>query len=323
MKKKNNIIGVDIGGTKIAAGIISNKGDLGNKVTIPTCAGEGKEKSLKQVISAIEQVIESSGLDKKSFTGIGVCAPGPLDPIKGIVQNPPNLPGWVKVPLASIIKKKFKINTKLENDANAAGVAEMVWGAAKGYKNIVYVTISTGIGTGIIINGSVYHGKNGMAGEGGHVCIDYKDSKTLCGCGRPSCVEAIASGPATAKRLLKKLKNPANKKSLIYRSVGGDLEKITMKTVAKAARNKDKLAIETIEEQGKIIGIWLAGMISILDPEIIVIGGGVSSIGKMIFDPIRRTAYERSVNVYANETPIVRAKLQSSVGIYDAAAIVK
>jgi len=311
------IMGVDIGGTKIASGIIAGDGTLKDSIIVPALAEKGKDVSLNQVYGSIESLIKKTG--KKNIKGIGVCAPGPLDPVKGVVHNPPNLPGWQEVPLARLVKRKFGIPAKLENDANAAGMAEMVWGAAKGYKNVFYITVSTGIGTGIIIDGKIYHGKNGMAGEGGHVTVNYDEKGPVCGCGNRGCIESLASGPNTVNRLKKKLKG--KKRSKILTLAGDDMKKITMKTVADAARKKDKMAIDAVKEQGKLIGIWLGSMINVLDPGIIVIGGGVSMIGELIFKEIREYAYGNTINIFAEKTPIVRAKLKKHVGIYGAASI--
>ena len=198
---KKYVIGVDIGGTKIATGIVSKQGKLIEKVVLPTLAQKGIDHSLQQVYASIEEVLRISGVKKKEIEGIGACAPGPLDPLNGIVHNPPNLPGWKEVRLASLLNKKFRIKTRIENDANAAGMAEVIWGAAKGYKHVFYVTVSTGIGTAVIINGKIYHGKNGMAGEGGHVTINYDGRHAKCNCGNTGCIEALASGPYTVKRL--------------------------------------------------------------------------------------------------------------------------
>jgi len=315
------IIGVDIGGTKIASGIISAAGKLKKSVVLPTLAGKGADASMQQVFDSIDDLLSGSKIDKKKIKGIGVCAPGPLDPVKGIVHNPPNLPGWKEVPLASLVKKRFKIATKLENDANAAAMAEMVWGAAKGYKNVFYVTVSTGIGTGIIIDGKIYHGKNGLAGEGGHMTINYDAKDDVCGCGQIGCAEALASGPHTVRRLKAKLEKDPKIVTSIVDLVDGDMDKVTMRTIAEAAGKKDKLALKTIKEQGEILGIWLGSMINILDPEIIVIGGGVSLIGEFLFKEIRRSAHAHTINIFASKTPIVQAHLKKNVGIFGAASV--
>jgi len=318
---KKYVLGVDIGGTKTATGIISTGGRLERKLVVPTLADMGLDRSLDQVYRAVEGLLKGSRIDMKKIEGIGVCAPGPLDPFKGIVHNPPNLPGWKDVPLVSLIRKKFRKRTKLENDANAAGMAEVIWGAARGYKHVFYVTVSTGIGTAIIINGRIFHGKNGMAGEAGHATINYDGEDAECNCGNTGCIEALASGSYTVKRLLKKLKKNPGIKTDIIDTAGGEADKVTMATLGKAARKGDKLALETISEQGRLLGIWLGSMINILDPEIIVIGGGVSLLGNLLFGEIRRSLLSHTINIYAAKTPVVRAKLKKDVGIFGAASI--
>ena len=226
------------------------------------------------------------------------------------------------MPLAALIGKKFKMKTKLENDANAAGMAEVLWGAAKGYKDVFYVTVSTGIGTAIIIDGKIYHGKNGMAGEGGHVTIKYDAKNAKCNCGHIGCIEAMASGPATAKRLKRKLKSFPKRRTSILKMVDGNINKITMETIGKAAQKGDRLAKRIVAEQGRLLGVWLGGMVSLLDPEIIIIGGGVSFLGKLLFDPIKKTMPLRTINIFASKTPIVQAKLKRDVGIFGAASII-
>lgn len=313
------IMGVDIGGTKIAAGIITRNGKLKKRIVLPTLAEQGFETSIEQVYLAIETLMKS-GIKKKDIEGIGVCAPGPLNPRKGIIYNPPNLRGWKEVPLEKLIGGKFKIKTKVENDANAAGMAEVIWGAAKGYKDVFYVTVSTGIGTAVIIDGKIYHGKNGMAGEAGHVTVDYNAENAVCACGKIGCIEALASGPGTVRRLRRRLESVHVPKTRILDLVDGDTAKITMLTVCEAAKHGDELAIEAIKEEGRFLGIWLGGMINLLDPEIIVIGGGVSLTGKMLFDQIRKNTYIHTINIFSKCTPIVQAKLKKDVGIFGAAS---
>ena len=313
-------LGVDIGGTKIAAGIITKNGKLRKRVVLPTLADEGFNVSINQVYLAIETLLKTGDVKKREIEGVGVCAPGPLNPKKGIVHNPPNLKGWREVHLQKLVEKRFKLKTRIENDANAAGMAEVIWGAAKGYKEVFYVTVSTGIGTAVIIDGKIYHGKNGMAGEGGHVTIDYKAANAVCACGKIGCIEALASGPGTVRMLRRKLETHP-KKTRIIDLAGGSAAKVTMHTIDEAAKCGDELAIETIKEEGRLLGIWLGGMINVLDPEIIVIGGGVSQIGRLLFDEIRKNACFHTINVFAKGTPIVPAKLKNDVGIYGAASL--
>jgi glucokinase len=319
---KKYVIGVDIGGTKIATGIVHSAGKIKQKIVVPTLAEKGFKTSLGQVFLSIRDVIKISRVKMSDIGGIGVCAPGPLDPLNGIVHNPPNLPGWREVPLVKLIRNRFRKKTKLENDANAAGMAEIIWGAAKGYKHVFYVTVSTGIGTGVIINGKIYHGKNGMAGEGGHVTIKYDETKNVCNCGNIGCIEALASGPNTVKRLIKKLKKNPRLKTSIVDMVDGELDKVTMVDIGEAAMEGDEIAVEAIKEEGKLLGVWLGSMISILDPEVIVIGGGVSLLGNLLFKEIKKEIPSRTINIFAGKTPVLQAKLKRDVGIYGAASIV-
>ena len=315
------VIGVDIGGTKIAAGIVSLEGILKTKVVVPTLAKEGIKVSLKQVYKAIDNLISSSDIKMKDILGIGVCAPGPLDPVKGVVHNPPNLYGWKEVPLVKLLKEKYKKKVMLENDANASGMAENIWGAAKKYKHVFYVTVSTGIGTAIIIDGKIYHGKNGMAGEGGHVTISYND-KEKCNCGNLGCIETLASGPSTVKRLIEELSKNPKKRTSLSKMHQGKLNKLTMIDIGKAAKSGDKVSLKAIKDEANFLGIWLGNMVSLLDPEIIVIGGGVSLLGNLLIKDIKQVVKKRTINIFADKTPIVQAKLKQDVGIYGAASII-
>jgi glucokinase len=315
------IVGIDIGGTKIAGGLVNQKGHLvGQTLTVPTRANEGIKTSYSQVLRVIERLLRRAG-GKAELSGIGLCAPGPVNPRTGMVLNPPNLPGWNNLPLAKKIEDRFSLPTKVENDANAAGLAEAVFGAAVGYRHVFYVTVSTGIGTGIIINRKVYHGKNGVAGEGGHVSIDYR-SHYRCGCGTLGCIEALAAGPGMARRARVLLEQDHAAASLLRDMCGGHLSRIHPQMIEEARAKGDAVATAIVDESGFYLGVWLAGMITVLDPEAIVIGGGVSRIGKPLFDKIRETIPKYTINrEFAAKTPILPAKLQRNVGVLGAAAL--
>ena len=314
------ILGIDIGGTKIAGGLVTAKGRLTKHLVVPTHGEKGRDFSLGQVYRLIERLIRLAG-GPANIRGIGICCPGPLNPKTGIVLNPPNLPGWRHVPLARLIKGRFGLPAAVENDANAAGLAETLFGAAVRYRDIFYVTVSTGIGTGIIIDKKIYHGKNGVAGEGGHVTIDYR-SPYLCGCGSRGCIEALASGPSLARRARVLLEQEHAVPSALRTLTRGDLRLITPKMIADAARSGDAVARAILDETGFVLGAWLGGIVSLLDPEAIVIGGGVSQIGKPLFDKIRATVPRYTINrAFVAALPILPAKLQSNVGVYGAASL--
>jgi glucokinase len=313
------IIGIDVGGTKVAGGLVDKKGCLEKTVTLPTKAEEGFETSFSQVMTVIRRLINHAG-GPDHVKGIGICCPGPLNPRTGVVINPPNLPGWTNINFSEQVESKFQLPARLENDANAAGLAEVLFGAAKGHNDVFYVTVSTGVGTGIIINKKIYHGKNGIAAEGGHVTIDHR-SPYICGCGTPGCIEALAAGPAIVRRAIVKLEQEHTLPSLLRERTQNHLSRITPEMVQEAAAAGDSAAKFIIEETGFFLGVWLASMITLLDPDAIVIGGGVSQIGKPLFNKIRETIPRYTINRQAKDTPLLPAKLQKDVGIFGAASL--
>jgi glucokinase len=284
------VLGVDIGGTKIAAGVVDANAQVLESVVVPTRAAEGFAVSYAQLLSTIEATL------RDDISAIGICAPGPLNPKTGAIINPPNLPGWVNILLGEKISNTFHIRCRVENDANAAGLAEARFGAARGYSSVFYVTVGTGIGTGILFDGKIYHGKNGQAGEGGHVTIDYR-SPVRCRCGLPGCIEALASGTAIARR-----------------------SGLSAEAVSRAAAQGDPAAVAVLDEAASMLGAWLGGMVNLLDPDIIVVGGGVSQIGEPLFSRLRQAMLAYTINQFAGETPIVPAALGANVGILGAAA---
>jgi glucokinase len=313
------IIGIDVGGTKVAGGLVTQKGRLVESQIVPTHAEGGFSESYGQIAHLIGRLVRAAG-GKGNVGGIGICAPGPLDPRTGMVYNPPNLPGWRNVQLAKLLEKDFGLPARLENDANAAGLAEVLFGAAVGHQDVFYVTVSTGVGTGVIINKKIYHGKNGVAGEGGHVSIDYH-SPYRCGCGHYGCIEALAAGPAMARRARVMLEQEHDLPSVLRELTRGHTEEITPLMIQQAARQGDHVAKVILAETGFFLGVWLAGMITLFDPEAIVIGGGVSHIGKPLFNKIKETIPHYTMNGFAAKTPLLPAKLRSNVGVYGAAAV--
>lgn len=268
------VLGVDIGGTKIATGVVNARAEVSRTRSVPTLANQGYDVSIRQVWGAIEESITG---DVKA---IGICAPGPLNPKAGVILNPPNLPGWNNVALQEMAQARFGLRVRVENDCNAAGLAEARFGAAKGCSSVFYAAVGTGIGSGIILDGKIYHGKNGAAAEGGHVSIDYR-SEMCCRCGSIGCIEALASG------------------HVLERAGGYDLNELALQ-----------------------LGAWLGSVVSLLDPDIIVIGGGVAGIGEPLFERLRVIVPGRTVNPYALQLPIVPAKFGAEAGIVGAAAVV-
>jgi glucokinase len=305
---------VDVGGTKVAAGLVKGAGEILSVKRFPMNSRGSAEDGLKSVVSAIADVLGGGPNDVR---GVGICAPGPLDPKTGVILNPPNVPCWRNFPLAASLQKLYPVLVKVDNDANAAALAEARWGAARGYKNVFYATIGTGIGTGIVIDGKIFHGRTGSAGEGGHVSIDYRGP--VCRCGKRGCIEILASGPAIANRAKEQV--GAGASSAMLDLAGGNVEGITGEIVAKAYVAGDKLAGELLRATADLLALWLSNMIDVLDPDVIVIGGGAAALYAAFFDRLRERIPQITLNPRAHEVPIVHAKYGADSGIAGGAAL--
>lgn len=281
-----------MGGTKIAAGLVDDQAKVIRSVTVPTLAQSGFEVSLGQLYRAIGEVITPE------TRAIGICAPGPLDPRTGTILNPPNLPGWNHVALAGLVSAKFGRRCGVENDGNAMTLAETLFGAARGYSFVFGATLGTGIGAGIVVDGAIYHGSNGWAAEGGHVTIDYR-SPVVCNCGVRGCIEALASGPAIAARY-----------------------GISCEQLARRANSGESAALAVLDETCQMLAAWLGSVVSLLDPDVIVMGGGVAGIGEPLFSRLRALVPEHTINQAARKLPIVPALLAENAGILGAASVV-
>jgi glucokinase len=274
------------------------------------------EAALGAVTGAIDSVLSAASNGVQS---IGICAPGPLDPRAGMVLNPPNLPCWRNFPLAEKIAAKYRVPVRLDNDANAAALAETRWGAARGYRFVFYTCIGTGIGTGIVLDGRIYHGRTGSAGEGGHMSIDYRGP--VCGCGKRGCIEALAAGPAIAARARSKLSGKAFRHSSILDLAKGDLAAVTSEMVGQACSAGDRLAAEILEETIELLAAWLGNIVDLMDPDVIVMGGGVAAMLERFFDGIKKQLPRWCVNPRASEIPLLAAHYGADAGIAGGAAL--
>ena len=307
-------VGVDIGGTKVAAGLVDAKGDILSLQRVPMVANMSAQEGLSAVLQAIARVLPNGD---EQVSGIGICAPGPLDPQTGVILNPPNVPCWRNFPLAESVEKVYPVPVRVDNDANGAALAEAKWGAGRDYRSVFYTTIGTGIGTGIIFGGHIFHGRTGAAGEGGHVSIDYRGP--LCGCGKPGCIEVLASGTAIAKRARERI--AAGCKSSMLALAGGDLSAVTGEIIAKAFATGDPLATNILTETAEMVALWLGNMIDLLDPDVIVIGGGAAALFRPFFDRLRRRIPQLTLNPRASEVPIVSSRYGADSGIAGGAAL--
>ena len=315
------IVGVDIGGSKIAAGLVTPTGEIHCHTRVPMLPNDGPVAGLATVIQAIDRVCAKaveSGCDR-SLRGIGICCPGPLDPNSGVIINPPNLPCWRNFPLADEVSRKYKVPVKVDNDANAAALAEVLWGVGRGYCNIFLTILGTGIGTGIVFDGRIYHGRTGAAGEGGHVSIDYRGP--LCGCGKPGCIEAFAAGPAIAKRARAKLSSSGAPESVLLRLANGQCSSVTAEMVGEAYSQGDPVAAETLRETVELLSVWLGNMIDLLEPDVIIVGGGVGALMQPFLGEIRALLPSCCVNQRCQEIPLLPAFYGGDAGIAGGAAL--
>jgi glucokinase len=311
-----SILGVDIGGTKVAVGVVDPDGKIIAQGRKPMLANGTAEAALEAVFGTIDSLSQSNG---GGFQSIGICAPGPLDPKTGIVLNPPNLPAWRNFPLAERVAAKYKLPVKLDNDANAAALAETRWGAALGYRYVFYATIGTGIGTGIVLDGRIYHGNTGSAGEGGHVSIDYRGP--VCNCGKRGCIEILAAGPAIGARARARLATEAARHSSILDLAQGNVSAVTSEMVGQAFNAGDPIAREILQETVELLVPWLGNIVDLLDPDVLVMGGGVAAMLKPFFQEIKDRLPPWCVNPRASEIPLLMAHYGADAGIAGGAAL--
>ena len=312
-------IGVDIGGTKVAAGFVDAQGEIHQQTRVPMNSRGTAEEGLAAVTGAIDELLKLAPETSNSPRRIGICAPGPLDPRTGVVLNPPNVTCWRNYPLASEIARRYGGSVKLENDAKSAGLAETLWGAGRGYRNVFYTGIGTGIGAGILFDGRIYHGRTGAADEAGHMVIDYHGP--VCGCGKKGCIEALASGTSIAKRARAQLAEAAGRKSTMLELAGGQIEAVTSETVARAYAAGDSLAKKVLLETVEVVTIWLGNIVDLLEPDVIIFGGGVAAMLNPFFREIREGLPAWCMNKRCVEIPIVPARYGAESGIAGGAAL--
>ena len=307
-------IGVDIGGTKVAAGLVDSTGEISHKTRAPMVTTGDAATGFAAVKAAVDAVFSECPEARAAVTGIGICSPGPLDPATGVVLNPPNLPCWRDYPLAAEVERVFGVPARVDNDANAAGLAEALWGAGVGYTNVFYATLGTGIGTGIVFDKKIYHGRTGSAAEGGHMTIDFHGPQ--CPCGKRGCIEALASGPNIARRARARLSGTSRIVQL-----AGSLEQVRSEHVGQAFREGDPVATEVLTETAHLLTVWLGNIVDLLEPDVIVVGGGVAELMSSFFEAISKNLPRWAVNQRAAEIPLLMARYGADAGIAGAGAL--
>jgi len=314
-KTEKYAVGVDLGGTNIKIGIVSDKGKLVKSISIKTEADCGPKNVIANIIKGVETILAKN---KLKIQGIGIGCPGVVSIKRGIVENAPNLPGWKNVKLGPIIKEKFGYKVHLENDANAAAIGELMFGAGKKFDSFVMITLGTGVGGGIVFNKKIFRGEFGAAGEIGHISIDVNGPK--CNCGSTGCIEAYAGNSYLKEQIRSELKDYPDSK--VWKLIENDLSKVSPRIIQAASEKKDAYAIFVIERMGKQLGAALASLSNLLDISTFIIGGGVAGFGKPLLDSVRKTISERVLLSLRSRVLVIPAKLQNEAGIKGASSLV-
>jgi glucokinase len=311
------VLGIDIGGTNLVVGSVAEDGSrIVATASEPTQAEAGATDVVDRLVGLAERAVAATRHEVRGadILGVGVGAPGPLDTKRGIVLLTPNL-GWVNMPLRQIIHDRLGLPAALDNDANCAVLGEWWVGAARGARTAIGITIGTGIGGGIILDGKLYHGASDVAGEIGHTTIDTEGRR--CKCGNYGCLEAYASGPNIALRAVEEIE--AGAVSRLPSLVGGDLSKITAQTVYQAAADGDDLALEVVNDTAKFLGVGIGNLLNVFNPEVVVVCGGVTLAGDHLFVPLRREVARRAFKPAVAACRIVPGELAGTAGVYGAA----
>jgi glucokinase len=298
---RSPVLGLDIGGTKLAAGVVDDSGRVHSFLVTPSEAARGPEEMLPRLFELGRRAVEESDL---AIEAVGIGCGGPLDAAKGLLLSPPHLPGWRDVPVTALAEQVFGRPATLENDATAAAAAEHRYGAGVGVRNMIYLTLSTGVGGGIVVDGRLYRGAVGNGGELGHVTVDWH-GRECRGCGRRGCLEAYVSGTSIAER---------------SREAG--LPYATAEEVAAAARAGDAPAVTVWDETVEALACGLTSIVNLFEPELVVVGGGVARAGEQLLGPARAWVLEHAMGPAGGAVRIVAAALGDQVGVVGAAAIV-
>ena len=311
---KKVIAGIDIGGTKTAIALENSFGERVAARVLPTQADAFE--TVENISHAIETLLREN---QTELIAVGIGCPSPLDIEKGLVMSPSNLQDWDNFPIVKLFEDRFNVPVVLENDANTAALGEYVYGAGRGFENIIYVTVSTGIGGGIILNGEIFHGVSAGAGELGHTIV--QPDGFPCNCGSVGCVETICAGVHIARRAKEKLANGAVS---LMNEIAENIDEVSAKTVVEAARRGDKLAVEIWDETCQFLAIGIANAITLLAPEVVVIGGGIAAAtGEMLFAPLRQLIPKYVSMIPAGKIVILPAELGSESGVCGALVLAK
>lgn len=308
------VTGLDLGGTKISAALAQSDGTVVQALVVPTDAAEGPDRVIRRMAGAVRTLLRDSAATPSDLARVGVGAPGPVDSQRGMVWTAPNLPGWSEIPLADLLSKSLGVPVSLDNDAHVAALAEHRCGAGRGVDNMVYMTLGTGVGGGIILNGELYRGPSESAGEIGHMVLD--PDGPACAAGHRGCLESLASGPALAREARRRLQESPG--GLLWDLCDGNPLQVTPPEVAAAALKGDPLAQEVIADAARRIGQAIASLAAVLNPQRVVIGGGTARMGETLLEPVRAAVREMGFGRAAQQLEIVHGELGHQAGLFGA-----
>lgn len=312
------VIGVDLGGTTVKAGIVSFDGEIVNQLSIPTEADRGPERVVKQIVKAINKI--SAKTSGSEIIGIGVASPGLVSIDGNTVEAPPNFKDWDSYPLRDSVAIGIANNLplRIENDANAAALAEAKFGAGRDKTNFLFVIWGTGVGGGILLDGKIYHGPHGGAGEFGHTSIEYDGP--VCNCGNIGCIESYIGQRYLSARAEKYLEDKTD--SLVWELVNGDASKIEPRVLYDAASKGDAAATEIMNEAGALLGVAISSFMNIMNFDLAIVGGGISAAGDMVFKPMNEQVKKRVMAPLRPIARVIPAQLGNQAGILGAAGLV-
>jgi glucokinase len=308
-------IGIDVGGTNIKAVLTGRDRCILAKLSLPTYAERGPDVVIGQLHAAVEGLLEHASRD--DLSGIGIGAPGSVDFERGMILHPPNLPGWEEVPVVALMRDRWQVPVRIDNDANCAALGEAYFGAGRRVAHFVGITLGTGVGSGIIIDRKIYHGEKGYGGEFGHTSIDYNGPP--CGCGNFGCIEAyLGNSYLVANARERILHHP---ESPLYALLSEGTGALTPRHISEAAADADPVAFDILYDAGFKLGIAIANAANLLDITTFIIGGGVSAAGKPLFDGIAEGANGRALKVHRGFISILPAALGNDAGMLGAASL--
>lgn len=311
------VLALDIGGTKLAAGVISADGSALSFASCPTVVEDGPDAALKRLFDLGEKVLADAGAGAGRLLGTGIGCGGPLDPYAGILLAPPHLPGWVDLPMTDLARERYGLPAVLDNDGTAGAVGQWRFGAGRGCRHLLYLTVSTGIGGGLVLDGRTFRGGAGNGGEPGHVTVR-SEGRYCKGCGRSGCLEAYASGTSIAERAAEAAAAATARGTS---TVLAGHERLTAAEVDAAARQGDPVATQVWAETVDALGSGLTSLVNVFEPELVVLGGGVTRSGERLLEPVRHLIAARAMGPAARTARIVRASGGDRAGLLGAAAI--